>query len=209
MTTTETISPLALAQQVAEHMGPEWTARQRDYRTNECAEIVNTDGDEVWMTVHGARDRLAADRGKVSFSASYDYTLRDHYPYGIDHPETKVAATRGPEAMAKAVLRKVVPTLVENNQAARERAAEYAGSVQQAQALSQRLAAAIGDYDIRPSGHYGRREDTDRFRVGPYDAMAEVQGNRVAELTFRGIPADMAERFLREVRAHRKEVSDD
>src|SRR4051812_33726830 len=96
---------MTFATQVADAMtrmdGTKWTADQREYRVEESAEIVSENGDTVWMTVMGRSTYARAnERGKVSFHASSDYDMRDHYPYDVKWPETMVTMSRGPEAMA-------------------------------------------------------------------------------------------------------------
>jgi hypothetical protein len=203
--TPEMLAPLALAEQVAAAMGPGWTAGQRTYRQDDTAEIVNEHGDTVFMVIMGRGVYPRAnERGKVKFRASSDHELRDHYRWATEWPETMVSADRGPDAMARAVLRKIVPTLVENNRIGRENRTRYEADARRTQSLALRMAEALGDE--RALARIRQDEPTDRYKIGSDvigpQAEATVTGLDV-DLSMRDVPADLAERFLREIKAWR------
>lgn len=206
MSTDQLANPLALAEKVAEAMTPmggTWTARQREYRIDETAEIVNEHGDAVWMEILGRSSYTrAADHGKIVFSTSYDQELREHYPHDVARVETRVSDTRPVEAMAKTVVRKIVPTLVEANRVARERRDAFEVSRAANQAVAERLAEVLGDE--RPVERLNDRH-SDRFLVGyRHQAQAEVTSSGV-RLELHDLPAEMAGRILAEVAAYRAE----
>lgn len=204
---TTTTDPLELAKQVAAELGPEWGARQRDYRQHECAEIVNTDGATIWMTIMGNGGYTRAnERGKVQFRASSDHELREHYAYRAEWPETMVTATRGPAAMAKAVAAKIVPAVVENNRVGRERRAEHEADARRAHLVAMRMAQAIGDdRDLdalaKSDPNTGSRHTVGSWATGLM-IQAEVRGDQV-NLDLRELPVELAERIVGVVKAYR------
>ena len=202
---------LELAWKVADAMGPGWAASEHPHGFDGSASLINIAGDSVQMTIldQAAMSPPAGDRGKVRFRGARHRDLADHYGYKFEMPSTLVTAERGPEAMAKAVLRKIVPILEEANRAARVRAIQHHAQAARVHGLAVSLCAAAGDTRGVERLATERVEDwsTQYRRIGPVGVDLDVYDGR-ADVAVRDVPPEMAARWLREFKAHQDAEKD-
>lgn len=135
---------------------------------------------------------------RVTISGSYPRSSDEqYYPvsgYGREkRPKITCAISRGSEAIAKDILKRLLPSYLNLYQQAQERVADYESDKASEAALMGRLGQACGiPVD---NGHRGNlRIDGD---CGPVWVEIKPYGDNAVEMSLRKVPADFAEKLCK------------
>lgn len=182
---------LALAHELARRLGAGWSGAPDRYEHGGSASLLGSDGAEVGLE----QDRWPpSGRGRLVVAGRYPRSkdCRVYGPTGAERARITVAVDRAPEAIAREIARRFLPTYLQGLRETLAAIRDHEDELHEAKRAATSIAAAAG---LKPE-RFGRETWCVRTKDGLIKVRDSREGPHIV-IDLHGVDVETAERIAR------------